>query len=103
MENKIKENIGSVENTVKHIREVNSNSRVAARSYALDGGLRDRILPPEGAEKAVFPVEMVPQFHTECFIGRSEDIGKIHAWINHSEPGVIRNYHLYGRRGIGEC
>ena len=104
MDSKIRENQSTIGDTIKHLRELNANGRLdqlQAKGYTPEFGVRDRILPSDGTEKAIFPLEMLPQFHTECFIGRQKDINKIHAWLDHSEPGKIRKYHIYGRRGVG--
>ncbi len=104
LDSKIRDNQFSIGDTIKHIREVNANGRqeqLQAKGYISEMGVRDRILPTDGSEKAIFPVEMLPQFHTETFIGRQKDLDKIHRWLDHSEPGKIRKYHVYGRRGIG--
>ena len=104
MDSKVRDNQSSIGDTIKHLRELNANARqdqYHSKAYIPELGLRDRILPTDGAEKAVFPVEMLPRFHTGYFIGRQKDIDRIHAWLDHSEPAKIRKYHVYGRRGIG--
>ena len=83
---------------------MNANSRedqLQSKGLIAEMRIRDRILPSDGAEKAIFPLEILPQFHTENFIGRHEDIEKIHNCCAQTETGKIRKYHVYGRRGIG--
>ncbi|RMZ87885.1 hypothetical protein DV736_g4887, partial [Chaetothyriales sp. CBS 134916] len=102
----IKAKIASISETTKHIRDINETSKLdresVSQKYVTNFGLRDRILPPDGTEKAIFPVDNLPKFRSDVFIGRQEDITKIHEELGDREPGKIRKYHIYGRRGIGK-
>ena len=90
--------------TMRHIKDVADTSqldRSIGRKYLTDFGLRDRILPSDASEKAIFPVEHLPLFRADIFIGRQDDMQRIHDWLSAPEQGQIRKYHIYGRRGIG--
>ena len=106
LEGAIKDNVAIISETTKHIRDINETSKLdrepMSKKYVTNFGLRDRILPSDGSEKAIFPVDNLPRFRSDVFIGRQEDIRKIHEELGDPEPGRISKYHIYGRRGIGQ-
>ena len=104
-ESKIKDNLSSIDSTERHLRDLSSSSRLdqpQSKVFISELAIRDRVLPTDGSEKAIFPLEMLPQFHTEHFIGRVKDIEKIHSCLSPAEAQKLRKYHIYGRRGVGK-
>ena len=104
MDGKVKENLETIRATREHLREVDRNSildKIQSKHYVTELGIRDRIIPMDGSEKAIFPLDNLPQVRVENFTGRGEDIDRLHKWLGTPEPFSIRKYHIYGRRGIG--
>lgn len=104
MEPKTREYLDSIEETVKHIQSIARMSRVnqAQSSKIVELGLRDRAQEKDGAEKALFPVDNLPRYSREHFIGRDKEIENIRLRLASSEVDKLRNYLIYGRRGIGK-
>jgi hypothetical protein len=101
---KVHEYQTSIGDTIRHLRELHNNSVAEQQSRAMTSQLsiRDRIILRENAEKAPFPLELLPQIHTEHFVGRQENMEKMHQWLERSKTGKIQWYHIFGRRGIGK-
>jgi hypothetical protein len=99
---KIKEYLGSMEDTIKHLQSMGTTSKTnQAQSVTL--GLRDRDVEQDGAEKAVFPVESLPgHFRINFFTGRNKEIENIHDRLRANENNRLQTYLIYGRRGIGK-
>lgn len=87
MESRVKDNLDTISATTTHIRDLIETSKIerATKLFVSEIG-RDRILPLDGSEKAIFPVEHLPQFRAEVFIGRQDDMRKIHDWLGDPEP-----------------
>ena len=102
---KVRENIDIIKKTREHLREVDKNSaieKMTSKQYITELSIRDRTLPTDGSEKAIFPVSVLPGIKVENFTGRLDDIERLHKWLGSPDPSTIRKYHIYGRRGIGE-
>ena len=105
MDVKVKENIDTIRATREHLREVDKNStldKLQSRHHISDVAIRDRMIPMDGSEKAIFPVDNLPPIETKNFCGRAEDIDGLHRWLSKPDDHTIRKYHIYGRRGIGK-
>ena len=102
MEPKLKEHLGSIDDTIKHLQSMSATSRAnQAQNFTL--GLRDREIEQDGAEQAVFPVESLPaHFRVENFTGRDKEIENIHDRLRSNEKARQQTYLIYGRRGIGK-
>jgi hypothetical protein len=104
MEPKIKEYLESMESTIRHLKSMGTMSKinqVQASNY-VELGLRDRDAERDGAEKALFPVQCLPAFHTKFFTGRNKEIDSIHGRLASTEVHKLQSYLIYGRRGIGK-
>jgi hypothetical protein len=104
MEPKIREYLESMEGTIKHLKSMVTTSKikqVQASNY-VELRLRDRDVEKDGAEKALFPVQCLPAFHTKHFTGREEGIDSIHERLGSTEVNRLQTYLIYGRRGIGK-
>jgi Cdc6-like AAA superfamily ATPase len=104
MEPKIKDYLDSMENTVKHLQSIGATSRAnqATSTKLIELGLRDRDQEKDGAEKALFPVETLPHYPRDCFVGREKEIENIRQRLSSTDPDRLRTYLIYGRRGIGK-
>lgn len=60
------------------------------------------MLPMDGSEKAIFPVDNLPPIEIRNFCGRAQDIDGLHKELSKPDDHTIRKYHIYGRRGIGK-
>ena len=101
---KIKQHLSDIESTVKHVRDMGTSRKVNQLQENRLGeiGAREREVPMDGSEKAIFPVDTMPTHKTKYFTGRSEEIERIHAWLGIPENTRLRTYLIYGRRGIGK-
>jgi hypothetical protein len=104
MEPRIKEHLESMEDTIKHLRSMGTTSKInqAQASNFVELGLRDREEEKDGAEKALFPVQCLPAFHTKYFTGRDKEIDSIHERLGSPDVNRLQSYLIYGRRGIGK-
>jgi NB-ARC domain len=104
MEPKIKDYLESMEGTIKHLKSMGTTSKInqAQASNYVELGLRDRDVEKDGAEKALFPVQCLPAFHTKYFTGRDKEIDSIHERLASTEVNRLQSYLIYGRRGIGK-
>jgi len=99
MEPKLKEYTTSMHKSITHLRAISNTSRINNTEV---GAIRDRKTPLDAGEKAIFPVENLPPFRTEQFIGRVSNLHKIHEWLGPDKITKLRTYLIYGRRGIGK-
>lgn len=104
MEPKIKEYLDNMESTIKHLQSMGTTSKISqAQALTYVGlGLRDRDVEKDGAEKALFPLQSLPAFHTKYFTGRDKEIDSIHERLGSTEVDRLQSYLIYGRRGIGK-
>jgi hypothetical protein len=104
MEPRIRDNLESMEGTIKHLKSIGTTSRInqAQASNFVELGLRNREEEKDGAEKALFPVQCLPAFHTKYFTGRDKEIDSIHERLGSPEVNRLQSYLIYGRRGIGK-
>ena len=70
MEPKIKEYLDNMEGTIKHLRSMGATSKInqAQATKYIELGLRDRDVEKDGAEKALFPVQCLPAYHTSIYL-----------------------------------
>jgi hypothetical protein len=104
MEPKVKECLESMEGTIRHLKSMGMTSKInqAQASNYVELGLHDRDVEKDGAEKALFPIQCLPAFHTKYFTGRDKEIDSIHERLSSTEINRLQSYLIYGRRGIGK-
>jgi hypothetical protein len=104
MEPKRAESHESLTDTIRHLRDVTTNSRINNTEITRYGAdpLRLRTEQMDGAEKAIFPLVVLPSLQADNFTGRQKDLDSIHEWLGLQQKPLIRTYTIYGRRGIGK-
>jgi hypothetical protein len=117
MEHKIKESFESLTKTIRYLREICNNrfcnsrlfDHVSHNQHAEDIAEPRHPAetePTDCSEKAIFPISMLPPLQTDRFTGREKELDNVHAWLGQdratNELPALRNYTIYGRRGIGK-
>ena len=101
MSRKIIDCLTSLDESVRHLTEINKFSRV-------NHDLEVRMLAqssapyPEEEEHGRIPPICVPFARNDLFYGRSAEMKKINDYLDWRGPGILRTYTIYDRRGVGK-
>jgi AAA+ ATPase superfamily predicted ATPase len=90
-----------LDDTIKHLTDISLFSKTNLQEQARN--LTDRHKPdPDSEELAKFPLAILPFSRNRKFFGRKGEIEKIHEALKWEGNRPLRNYSIYGRRGIGK-
>jgi NB-ARC domain len=98
---KATECLKSLNDTLKHLNEINSYSQVNQERQVRFLSMRTAV-HPDPEETATFPVQMLPQDRNELFFGREAELAAINAKLGTDEISSLQTYTIYGRRGVGK-
>jgi hypothetical protein len=104
MTEKVKANISEIDDVVEHFRRMRDGSvqtqGVQATPLATHGiAFRERKDPNDFT---AFPVDNVPDQLRKKFYGRDASLRRIDACLGDRKVQAVRNYLIYGRRGVGK-
>jgi hypothetical protein len=98
---KVKECLGDLDTTIKHLHEITSFSKVNQENEARFLSLRTQAHPDQN-ERAIFPVRMLKHGRNDNFFGRENELAAINAKLGNAEIRSLQTYTIYGRRGVGK-
>jgi hypothetical protein len=93
---KIQENLGEIEDAVKHLNDITSFSKVNQERQAKHLAIRHapNLLPEE---PCTFPLKMIPRNRNPEFYGRTEELTRINQYLDYRGNRSLRTYTIYGR------
>lgn len=99
----VKDNLDALFQTNRHLREVmattRSNLALHTNLTVNTGTIKNRDM---AGQNVIFPVKVLPLTRTEHFVGRRQDLARIHAVLGTETDTSLKTFTIYGRRGVGK-
>ncbi len=97
----IKYHQGELDETIKHLLEMNTYSVASQASNIRNLELR-HALQPDDYERARLTIIKLPFQRNKNFYGRSKELAEMDMYLKWDDKRSVRTYSIYGGRGIGK-
>lgn len=95
------ENFSLLDQTVRHVNDITTLSKVNQDRRVKNMSLR-HALNPDTEKPGTFPNRILPFQLNPRFYGRQNELEKITKYLSPTGDQSLRTYTIYGRRGVGK-
>jgi hypothetical protein len=98
----IDDQISTLDQTVKHVNDITTFSKVNQDRKVKNMSLRHALVP-EPDEHGTFPNRILPsREENPRFYGRKDELDRITDYLSPKDDQSFRSYTIFGRRGVGK-